>query len=30
MASITLEHIGKSYTADVTVIRDLSFDIRNG
>jgi len=30
MASITLEHIGKSYTADVTVIRDLSFDIRDG
>jgi multiple sugar transport system ATP-binding protein len=30
MASITLEHIGKSYTAGVDVIRDLSFDIRDG
>ncbi len=30
MASITLDHIGKSYTAEVTVIRDLSFDIKDG
>jgi multiple sugar transport system ATP-binding protein len=30
MASITLDHIGKKYTADVTVIRDLSFDIKDG
>jgi hypothetical protein len=30
MASITLDHIGKNYTPEVTVIRDLSFDIRNG
>jgi len=30
MASITLDHIGKSYTADVTVIRDLTFDIKDG
>jgi multiple sugar transport system ATP-binding protein len=30
MASITLDHICKAYTADVTVIRDLSFDIRDG
>ena len=30
MASIALDHIGKSYTADVTVIRDLSFDIKDG
>jgi multiple sugar transport system ATP-binding protein len=29
-ASITLDHIGKNYTPEVTVIRDLSFDIRNG
>ncbi|MCK6425937.1 MAG: sn-glycerol-3-phosphate ABC transporter ATP-binding protein UgpC [Burkholderiaceae bacterium] len=30
MASITLDHLGKSYTAGVDVIRDLSFDIRDG
>jgi multiple sugar transport system ATP-binding protein len=30
MASITLDHIGKSYTAGVTVIRDLTFDIKDG
>ncbi|MCU0968047.1 MAG: sn-glycerol-3-phosphate ABC transporter ATP-binding protein UgpC [Rubrivivax sp.] len=30
MASITLDHIGKSYTAGVTVIRDLSFEIKDG
>ena len=30
MASITLEHLGKAYTPEVTVIRDLSFDIRDG
>ncbi len=30
MASITLDHLCKSYTPEVTVIRDLSFDIRDG
>ena len=30
MASITLDHLGKSYTPEVTVIRDLSFDIKDG
>jgi multiple sugar transport system ATP-binding protein len=30
MASITLDHIGKSYTADVAVIRDLTFEIADG
>ncbi len=30
MASITLDHIGKNYTPEVTVIRDLSFDIQDG
>ena len=30
MASITLDHLGKSYTAGVDVIRDLSFDIKDG
>ena len=30
MASITLDHIGKNYTPEVTVIRDLSFDIKDG
>jgi multiple sugar transport system ATP-binding protein len=30
MASITLDHLGKQYTADVTVIRDLSFDVKDG
>ena len=30
MASITLDHIGKNYTPEVTVIRDLTFDIRDG
>ncbi len=30
MASITLDHVGKAYTPEVTVIRDLSFDIRDG
>src|SRR5512134_733645 len=30
MASITLDHIGKSYTPEVAVIRDLAFDIRDG
>jgi multiple sugar transport system ATP-binding protein len=30
MASITLDRIGKAYTPTVTVIRDLSFDIRDG
>ncbi|MBI5717239.1 MAG: sn-glycerol-3-phosphate ABC transporter ATP-binding protein UgpC [Burkholderiales bacterium] len=30
MATITLDHIGKSYTAGVDVIRDLTFDIRDG
>ena len=29
MASITLDHIGKNYTPEVTVIRDLSFDIKD-
>jgi multiple sugar transport system ATP-binding protein len=30
MASITLDHIVKAYTSEVTVVRDLSFDIRDG
>ncbi len=30
MASITLDHIGKSYTPGVDVIRDLTFEIRDG
>ena len=30
MASITLDHLGKAYTPEVTVIRDLSFDIKDG
>ena len=30
MAAITLDHLGKAYTADVTVIRDLTFDIKDG
>jgi len=30
MASITLRNVGKNYTADVTVIRDLNFDIKDG
>jgi len=30
MASITLDHVGKSYTPEVAVIRDLAFDIRDG
>jgi len=30
MASITLDRISKAYTPEVTVIRDLSFDIRDG
>ena len=30
MASITLDNLGKAYTPEVTVIRDLSFDIKNG
>jgi multiple sugar transport system ATP-binding protein len=30
MASITLDHLCKAYTPTVTVIRDLSFDIRDG
>jgi len=30
MASITLDHLSKAYTPEVTVIRDLSFDIRDG
>jgi multiple sugar transport system ATP-binding protein len=30
MASITIDHLGKSYTPEVTVIRDLSFDIKDG
>jgi multiple sugar transport system ATP-binding protein len=30
MASITLDHIGKKYTEDVTVIRDLTFDVKDG
>ena len=30
MASITLDHIGKNYTPEITVIRDLTFDIRDG
>ncbi|MBX3634941.1 MAG: sn-glycerol-3-phosphate ABC transporter ATP-binding protein UgpC [Rubrivivax sp.] len=30
MASITLDHIGKKYTEDVTVIRDLSLDVKDG
>jgi multiple sugar transport system ATP-binding protein len=30
MASISLDRICKAYTADVTVIRDLSFDIHDG
>ena len=30
MASISLDHLGKSYTPEVTVIRDLSFDIKDG
>jgi multiple sugar transport system ATP-binding protein len=30
MASISLDRICKAYTADVTVIRDLTFDIRDG
>jgi multiple sugar transport system ATP-binding protein len=30
MASITLDHVGKAYTPEVTVIRDLSFDIQDG
>ncbi|MFO1271362.1 MAG: sn-glycerol-3-phosphate ABC transporter ATP-binding protein UgpC [Rubrivivax sp.] len=30
MASITLDHLGKKYTEDVTVIRDLTFDIKDG
>jgi multiple sugar transport system ATP-binding protein len=30
MASITIDHLGKAYTPEVTVIRDLSFDIKDG
>jgi multiple sugar transport system ATP-binding protein len=30
MASITIDHLGKKYTPEVTVIRDLSFDIKDG
>ena len=30
MASITLDHVGKEYTAGVAVIRDLIFDIKDG
>jgi multiple sugar transport system ATP-binding protein len=30
MASITLDRVGKSYTPEVAVIRDLTFDIRDG
>jgi multiple sugar transport system ATP-binding protein len=30
MASITLDHVGKAYTPEVTVIRDLTFDIKDG
>jgi multiple sugar transport system ATP-binding protein len=30
MASITIDHLGKQYTPEVTVIRDLSFDIKDG
>jgi multiple sugar transport system ATP-binding protein len=30
MASISLDHLCKAYTADITVIRDLTFDIRDG
>jgi multiple sugar transport system ATP-binding protein len=30
MASITLDHVGKAYTPEVAVIRDLTFDIKDG
>ena len=30
MASITLDHLGKAYTPEVTVIRNLSFDVKDG
>jgi len=30
MASITIDHLGKAYTPEVTVIRDLTFDIKDG
>jgi multiple sugar transport system ATP-binding protein len=30
MASITIDHLGKAYTPEVTVIRDLNFDIKDG
>jgi multiple sugar transport system ATP-binding protein len=30
MASISFDNVGKSYTSDVTVIRGLTFDIRDG
>ena len=30
MASITIDHLGKFYTPEVAVIRDLTFDIKDG